>query len=201
MPIIEILLFKGQSSEAKTRLINAVTDAFRMVIPAPPASITVMLRELERENYMRGGASRRRSEALPEPRGVVMAYLAALQATDFDAVRAVLTEDCTFRMPGGQVFDSPEDMAAWARPRTRSFDYSLLGMETAPGDTGPVVYMRGSMSGIWPDGTPFDDVSMVTRFVFMGARIRTIQVWHDLAEKRPHGVTPDDAPGTDSEDR
>lgn len=182
MPIIEVRLFKGQPASVKTRLINAMTDAFRMVVPAPSSSLTVILTELERDNYMRGGAMRRPSEALPEPVGVIMSYLTALQAGDLTAVRGHLSEACAIHLPGGNVIADPGELVTWARTRMRVFKVQVLGTDASPGPRGPVVHLRGRQSGEFPDGTPFEGIRFSTRYEFDARKIARIDMWSDLAE-------------------
>lgn len=208
MPIIEVHLLKGQSPSVRTRLINAMTDAFRMIVPAPPAAITVLLHEIERENYMRGGAMRRRTEALPEPVSVLLDYLAALRDGDFDKANDFLTEDCEFHLPGGGSVSSPVEVVEWARTRSSIMGFDLESTDTSPGDRGPVVYLRGRLTGEFHDGVPFTGVRMVTRYAFEGGKICQVDLWNDLADRlAAHAATtgvaviPAAVPGTDSADR
>jgi 4-oxalocrotonate tautomerase family enzyme len=182
MPIIEVHLFKGYSAPVRTRLINALTDAFRMVLPAPPASITVMLHELERENYMRGGAMRRRGEALEEPTALMLTYLAAVERGDYALADSYITDDCEYHLPGGVVVDSPAKVIAWATARSKVMGIAITGTETGPGERGPVVHLRGLLSGEWHDGGTFKDVRMCTRYSFDRNQICRVDLWNDLAD-------------------
>lgn len=200
MPIIEVHLFKGHPAQVRTRLINAMTDAFRMVIQAPPASITVLLHELEQENFMRGGAMRRRVVALREPISVLQDYIKAMESRDLDLAQKHLTDDCQIFMPGGEVFTSPAII--WFQARVRKMDFKIIGSGTSAGEQGPTVLIRMAMSGQWLDGTPFADVRMAAKFEFHGNQIRQIDMWTDLAEhalaRGGYGVRPPDVPDTDS---
>ncbi len=55
MPIIRIQMAKGRSSEEKTRLMKAVTDAVHDAIGAPLPSIHIMIQEIPAEDIMVAG--------------------------------------------------------------------------------------------------------------------------------------------------
>lgn len=57
MPIIEVNLLEGRSSEAKERLIQALTDAAIEAIGAPRESVRVILRDMPAAHYAVGGQS------------------------------------------------------------------------------------------------------------------------------------------------
>jgi phenylpyruvate tautomerase PptA (4-oxalocrotonate tautomerase family) len=182
MPIIEVHLFKGHSKNVRTRLMNALADAYRMVIPAPIASLSVALHELDGDNYMRGGAKRRLTPALSEPVSIMMAYLRAVQSGDVEAACSFLTEDCSFHLPGGMVVTSPFELLDWAEARSRHLEFTVLATDTGPGETGPVVHLRGTVAGEWLDGVPFEGIRTVTRYEFHGDKIRRLEMWSDLGE-------------------
>jgi hypothetical protein len=47
-----------------------------------------------------------------------------------------------------------------------------------------VVYCRGTLHGLWPDGTAFDGIRFIDRFELSGGRIVLQEVWNDAAERR-----------------
>ncbi len=57
MPIIEVNLLEGRSSDAKERLIEALTDATIEAIGAPRESVRVILRDMSEAHYAVGGQS------------------------------------------------------------------------------------------------------------------------------------------------
>lgn len=206
MPVIEVHIQDGQPVDVKTRLVNAMTDAFRMVLPAKPDSITVILHEMERENYMRGGGSRRRTVALREPISVVSAYMKSLHERDFLQMDEFVHPDCLFHLPGGEVFSRPADAFTWWNARVSKLHFHLIANEVSPGERGPSVLIRASMSGEWLDGVPFEGVRLANRYEFDGDKICRVDMWNDLAEhalaRGGYGaVTPDAAPDTDSAGR
>lgn len=55
MPIVTIKLAKGRTIEQKRDLAKAVTDAVVSSIDVKPEWVTVLIEELERENWASGG--------------------------------------------------------------------------------------------------------------------------------------------------
>ena len=55
MPIIDVTLFHGRDLETRRALVRALTDATREALGVPPDSVTVVLREVSREDLARGG--------------------------------------------------------------------------------------------------------------------------------------------------
>ncbi len=51
MPIVEITMFEGRTSEQKRKLMKAVTKAFEESIGSPPELVRIMIHELPRENF------------------------------------------------------------------------------------------------------------------------------------------------------
>lgn len=57
MPIIEVTMLEGRSSEKKADLMRALTDAAVQAIGAPRASVRVILREIPAEHFGVAGES------------------------------------------------------------------------------------------------------------------------------------------------
>lgn len=186
MPLIEAHLIKGYAAEAKTRLGEALTDAVRLVVPAPPEAITVMIHELAPDAYMRGRTHRTPAPPLPDPVAVVRAYLAALEARDLTAAQACLAERAEMIFPSGQTFSRLSDLTAWAATRYTRIAKTYQGFETCAVDGATIVYCRGTLAGTWPDGTPFTAIRFIDRFELTEGLITRQDVWNDLAE-HTHG--------------
>ena len=80
MPVIEIHLLEGYSDADKVRLSEGLTDAVRLVVPAPPEAVTVMIHEMRTADYMRGRKVRTPVPARPDPSGIVQQFLSDMQA-------------------------------------------------------------------------------------------------------------------------
>lgn len=185
MPVIEVHLIEGYDPASKIRLSAALTDAARMVVPAPADAVTVMIHEVAPDGYMRGRAARTPAPALPDPVETVRAYLAAMEARDLDAARAHLGEDFTMTFPGTGPMSTLDELVAWAAPRYRHVKKSYDGFDAVqtPG-AACVVYARGTLFGQWPDGAAFDGIRFIDRFELVGGKITRQDVWNDMGEVR-----------------
>lgn len=183
MPILELHILEGYSDAEKTRLGQSLTDAVRIVVPAPPEAVTVMIYEMPRAAYMRGRTHRSPAPALPDPSDVVHRYLAAMEARDLPAAQALLGAGFTMIFPGGQPMTSLEALIAWAAPRYRFVIKTYEGYDAMQSQGAhAVVYCRGTLSGEWPDGTPFEGIRFIDRFEVTEGLLTRQDVWNDIAE-------------------
>lgn len=185
LPIVEAHILQGYSPAEQTRLTMALTDAVRFVVPAAPEAITVMLHEYPETAYARGGRHRKPAPALPDPADLVHRYLAAMEARDLDAATALLAPGFAMVFPGTAPMTSLAELIGWAAGRYRFVQKSFDATEAFQGEAGAVVYTRGTLSGEWPDGTPFSGNRFVDRFELRDGLIARQDVWNDLAEARP----------------
>ena len=187
MPIIEAHVLEGYDDGAKTRLGKALTDAVQMVVPASPDAITVILHEMPQAHYMRGGTHRTGAPALPDPCGIVRDYLAAMEARDLDRARAMLGDGFVMNFPGAFGLRTLEDLIAWSKPRYRFVKKTYDGFDASQGDGCAIVYVRGTLYGEWPDGTPFDSIRYIDRFEVTAGKITRQDVWNDIADVKAAG--------------
>ena len=184
MPVVEAHLIEGYADEAKARLAATLSAAVTQVVPAPPEAITVLIHEVSASGYSRGGP-KTPAPALPDPVGVIRGYLDAMEARDLDAARAHLGEGFAMRFPGAPPMTTLAELIAWAAPRYRFVRKAYEGFDVAASEGQVVVFARGTLSGEWPDGTPFEGVRFIDRFALEGGKIVAQDVWNDLAEVRP----------------
>lgn len=184
MPIVELHILEGYSDADKQRLARAVSRAVRSVVPAAPDAVTVMTHEMPKAHYLRGEAARTPAPALPDPEEILRAYLGAMEARDLDAARAHLGDGFTMYFPGAAPMTTLEELVAWSKPRYRFVKKTYDGFDVAAGPDGVVVYCRGTLFGEWPDGTPFDGIRYIDRFLMKDGKIVRQDVWNDLAEVR-----------------
>lgn len=182
MPIVSIDLLEGYDAATKTRLGQAVTDAVRAVVAAPPEAVTVILREMPTGHYLRGGEHRRPAPPLPAPEQVVRDFLAAMEARDLAAAQALLAPGFAMTFPGDVRMTTLDELIAWAKPRYRFVKKTYERFDSLAGPGGAVVYCFGTLSGEWPDGTAFADIRFIDRFELADGRIVRQQVWNDIAE-------------------
>jgi 4-oxalocrotonate tautomerase len=56
MPIIRVEMFRGRSREQKRLLVRELTDTFVRVTGGKPESVTIILNDVEKEDWGAGGA-------------------------------------------------------------------------------------------------------------------------------------------------
>ncbi|ABV92439.1 4-oxalocrotonate tautomerase [Dinoroseobacter shibae DFL 12 = DSM 16493] len=181
MPVIEVHLIAGYGDEVKTRLGKALTDGARLVIPADPDGITVLTHEVAASGYMRGGQNRFPAPPLPDPAETVQAYLAAMEARDLDTAAGYLGAEFEMIFPGGVRMTDLDALVAWSAERYKRVTKTFEGIDTAPSETGAVVHCHGTLSGLWPDDTPFEGIRFIDRFELTDSKITRQEVWNDMA--------------------
>ena len=181
MPILEMTLIEGYEPEVKQRLARQLTDAIRMVIPAPIDGTIVCFNEVAASSYWRGGVSRQGSAPLPDPVALVQQYLQAMEARDLPAARALLAPDFKMQFPGGVSPPSLEALVEWAKTRYRFVRKTYEAWDCTQSGDDTVVVCHGTLSGEWLDGSAFDGIRFLDRFVLRKGLIVDQKVWNDLA--------------------
>ncbi|WP_299032059.1 tautomerase family protein [uncultured Sulfitobacter sp.] len=185
MPVIELHVLDGYTDSDKTRLCKALTDAVRIVVPAPPEAVTVMLHEMAPAEYMRGRLHRSPAPALPDPIEIIRTFLGAMEARDLPTAQDMLGAGFSMTFPGTQPMHSLDALVKWAAPRYRFVTKTYEGFDAmqSAGDHA-IVYCRGTLSGEWPDGTPFDGIRFIDRFEITAGLLTRQDVWNDIAEHK-----------------
>jgi len=189
MPVIEAHLLEGYDANAKTRLSEALSDAVSSVIPAHPDLITIMLHEYPPEHYMRGRTQRSGAVARKDPEALVRDFLAAMQARELDRAATFLAPGFAMHFPGTPPMHTLAELIAWSKPRYQSIGKTYDGFDTAMSGGTPVVYARGTLHGVWPDGRPFEGIRFIDRFEIENDLLTRQEVWNDLAETRAAQVS------------
>jgi phenylpyruvate tautomerase PptA (4-oxalocrotonate tautomerase family) len=184
MPLIECTLIKGYDSEVRQRLAERVTDAACSAIGAAADFVTVTIKEVDADNYMRGRTKRVPAQAPRQPEDTVRAFLAAMEARDLETAKGFLADGFTMTFPGGNEFSDLAALVAWSRDRYQSVTKTFDGFDCAFHGTSATVCCFGTLSGVWPDGTAFEGVRFMDRFELEGETITSQMVWNDLAEVR-----------------
>lgn len=58
MPIVQVELLKGRTLEQKRALVEKVTEAISESVNCPKEAVSIIIREMETENYAQGGVLR-----------------------------------------------------------------------------------------------------------------------------------------------
>ncbi len=186
MPIVTVTVLEGYDPATRTRLGKQVTDAVRAVVDAPPEAVTVIIDEVARENYLRGGEHRTPGPPLPEPAQIVHNFLAAMEARDLDRAKGYLADGFEMVFPGDARMTTLEELVAFAGPRYRFVKKTYERFDAVPGGDIAIVYCFGTLHGEWPDGEAFSGIRFIDRFEIAGGRITRQQVWNDIAEVVSH---------------
>lgn len=84
-------------------------------------------------------------------------------------------------------FTRIEELVEWGASRYRFVRKSYNAFDESFGDTGLIVYCFGTLSGEWPDGTPFSGIRFIDRFETTDGKLSNQRVWNDLAEDSLRG--------------
>jgi phenylpyruvate tautomerase PptA (4-oxalocrotonate tautomerase family) len=182
VPIIHMTLIEGYDDATKRRLATRLTDAVRATIAAPLEGITVAINEVKPSGYMRGRTAKSPGKILPSGADVVRAFLSCMESRDLEKAKTFLTEDFSMCFPGAARFTRLEELVEWGASRYRFVRKTYEAFEECFGESGPAVYCFGTLSGEWPDGTPFSDIRFIDRFEVTGGMLSDQRVWNDLAE-------------------
>ncbi|MDD5497523.1 MAG: 4-oxalocrotonate tautomerase [Atribacterota bacterium] len=55
MPILQIEILKGRTVEQKRKMVKKVTEAITETLNCPEEAVSIIIREMEWENYARAG--------------------------------------------------------------------------------------------------------------------------------------------------
>lgn len=183
MPVLEVHLLEGYSSDERRRLAESLTDATRMVVPAPAEAVTVVIHEMANANYYRGRTTRQGAAALPDPCAIVLAFLESLGSRDLHKAQSFLAKDFSMHFPGAEPMFELQELVEWAKPRYASIEKHIEGTEAfGSSEEATVVYCRGSLSGVWTDGSSFEGIRFIDRFELVDGSIQRQEVWNDLGE-------------------
>lgn len=183
MPVLEVHLLEGYSPDERRRLAESLTDATRMVVPAPAEAITVVIHEMTTDNYYRGRTTRQGAAALPDPCQIVLNFLQALGARDMDNAQSYLSKTFSMHFPGADPMVDLQALVEWSKPRYSSIEKQIEGTEAFGSSDGiTVVYCRGTLSGVWNDGSGFEGIRFIDRFELLEGKIQKQEVWNDMGE-------------------
>jgi phenylpyruvate tautomerase PptA (4-oxalocrotonate tautomerase family)/limonene-1,2-epoxide hydrolase len=183
MPVTQIILLQGYDREVQQRLVDHVSKAVRSVIPAPEAGTTTFIQEVVA--YRRDGRFfDQGNAALQSASKVVKNFLAAMQARDLAQAQSHLHADFQMVFPGGQTFHRLEELVAWAKTRYQRVEKTIERVDESWQGDRTVVFCAGRLNGVWPNGTPFDNIRFIDRFEVAAGQLMRQDVWNDLGEHR-----------------
>jgi len=188
MPVTQITLLRGYEQEVQQRLVDHVSKAVRSVIPAPEAGTTTFIQEVVA--YQRDGRFFDQGhDALRSATEVVKSFLVAMQARDLAQAQTHLHTNFQMVFPGGQTFHRLEELLVWAITRYQRVEKTFTHFDESWQGDRTVVYCAGSLSGVWPNGTTFDNIRFIDRFEVVAGQLTRQDVWNDLREHDPESIT------------
>jgi hypothetical protein len=118
------------------------------------------------------------------PGAIVDEYLRLLMIPDPAAASQYVAPGLQIRFTGGRAMKAPAECAAFNATRYQWVKKKIDATETVAGGTmdETIVYSRGTLYGVWPDGTPFEGNRYVDRYVVKQGLITQMDVWNDSAE-------------------
>jgi hypothetical protein len=111
-------------------------------------------------------------------------WLDAVWRRDLAAAAAMMGAGTRITISGGHQFASLDAFAAFAAGRYAEFRKQSDAFEACEAAGGLAVYVRGTLSGAFKDGTPFSAERWCDRFLVAQGRIVDIETWSDIAETR-----------------
>ena len=115
---------------------------------------------------------------------LVRAFLACMDARDLAGAARHLGPGFSMTFPGPNSFDSLEAFADWGKGRYRSARNRFDRFDVVEDGEDIVIYAVGGVSGTFGDGTDFDDVRFVDRFIVRDGAIVRMEAWSDIADLR-----------------
>jgi phenylpyruvate tautomerase PptA (4-oxalocrotonate tautomerase family) len=179
MPVISVTLLPGYEAEVQHRLVQRLALTARSVIAAADAGTTVFIQEVS--TYQRdgkvltsGGAAR------PVASEVVMAFLNALALRDLALAATHLSANFIMLFPDHVQMHTLQELIDWSRPRYQSITKTVEHLDESWRGDGAVVYVSGTLSGVFHNGDRFEGIRFIDRFEVVDGKIERQDVWNDL---------------------
>ena len=135
--------------------------------------VAIAERGLEVEELSEGSASR-----------MVATFLRTMEARDFEGARAFLAPGFQMIFPGDVRLTELEALVERSKKRYRNVRKVFQHFDEGETPDVTVVYSIGTLTGEWPDGTPFSGIRYIDRFTLKGGKFVSQWVWNDMGEFR-----------------
>ncbi len=124
---------------------------------------------------------------MPDPATVVAVvekFLRLVEARQLDEAASYMAPGATITFPGGRQFTDLREQVASSAGRFRHVRKVFEDFDAVADGDKVVVYAFGTLEGEALDGSPFDGVRFIDRFVLVDGRIVDQKVWNDMAESK-----------------
>ena len=179
MPVITVTLLPGYPPQAQHRLVQRLADTARSVIAASDAGTTVFINEAstyQRDSkvFTNGGPSR------PVASELVRSFLMLMQERNLEKATSFLAPHFSMCFPTGTRMTQLHEVVQWGQSRYKSIKKTFETIDECWTGEGAVVYCSGTLSGVFNDETPFENIRFIDRFEVVDGLIVKQDVWNDL---------------------
>jgi len=181
MPLIELSLIEGYSTDVKEQLLTDLGDIVRNRIGAPKEGVVAIIREMKQDAYMRGGTLKNPVPPPSAPRLVVQNFLNAMDERDLETAQKFLASDIVMTFPGGKSFTELKHFVNWANGRYEKIRKSVDRIDCSSGDDGVTVICQGTLEGLYLNGNSFKGIRFMDWFRVVDGLIVEQKVCNDMA--------------------
>jgi hypothetical protein len=111
---------------------------------------------------------------------LVWDFLSLFAERRYAEANAFLAPGCGMLFPGGVVYTDCTELPKRASTIYRWVKKEFERVDEFEAADGTVVYNYGGLRGEWLDGTPFEGIRYIDRFLIRDGRIVDQKVWNDL---------------------
>jgi hypothetical protein len=112
---------------------------------------------------------------------LVWDFLTLFAERRYAEANAYLAPGCEMLFPGNAVFTDCRELPKRADAIYRWVKKDFERIDEFESPDGTIVYNYGGLHGEWADGTPFEGIRYIDRFLIRDDRIVDQKVWNDLA--------------------
>lgn len=182
MPMLQVNLLAGYSDTLKKRLSMALTAVVGAITNAKPEAITIWINEFNSEDYSRGFENKQPGQGTEDPSILVKNYLNAMEQRQLATAQTYVSNEFVMTFPGSDELSSLEQLAEWSQSRYQFVKKKLKSVTVAYEMDGAQVFVMGTLTGKWLDGSIFENVRFIDRFEVQNDLLVRQDVWNDLAE-------------------
>jgi len=112
---------------------------------------------------------------------LVWDFLTLFAERRYAEANVFLAPGCAMLFPGGMVFTDCTELPKRSAGMYRWVKKEFARFDEIEAADGTLVYNHGGLRGEWADGTPFEGIRYIDRFLLRDGRIVDQKVWNDLA--------------------
>lgn len=142
-----------------------------------------LLRHIGKLPAVPSAATEQSSQTETNATSIIRRYLNAMEKRDLAQAETFLATDFKMTFPGGMIFESLPELVNWSKNRYQSVGKTYERFDQCESEGKTTVYCFGKLHGVWLDGTQFNGIRFIDRFVLEDGLICSQLVWNDLAEE------------------